>query len=152
MTAPPALPEVSWHQFEDELVCTERANVVAYLRSLSSADRARTDDDGVGQVVEAAFARGGGVLQVTKDVGLFVCRRPYPLQPEGPAPRHVVSAWPALGGPAPLCPLTPPAAGPGSGARGRPPTLHRSPSMVAQVASKARRIASMPSKLPSVNQ
>lgn len=72
-----AFAEVTWRQFEDELLCTDPADVAAYLRSLSAAGTDGADeqeDHALRSAIDRAFTRGNGILRVTKDVGIFVCR------------------------------------------------------------------------------
>jgi len=69
--------DVRWHQYEDQLRCTEPAHVLAY-----SCSSPPGEDATVGQRAEleaaiaARFDAGGGVMTITKDSGCFVCRRP----------------------------------------------------------------------------
>lgn len=69
--------DVEWRAYEDELVCTDPADVLAFLTSTppgedaSDAERRRLE----GAVAER-FEAGGGVLRIAKESGVFLCRRP----------------------------------------------------------------------------
>lgn len=69
--------EVRWLRYEDQLRCTDLADVLAYSRSSPPGEDATPEQL---QALEAAiaerFATGGGVMTITKDVGCFVCHRP----------------------------------------------------------------------------
>jgi SAM-dependent methyltransferase len=68
---------VTWHQYDDELRCTEPADVLAYLCSTppgedaSESQRARLDE-----LVEERFRAGHGTFMITKDSGCFTCSEP----------------------------------------------------------------------------
>jgi SAM-dependent methyltransferase len=67
--------EVSWLQFEDELHCTDPADIAAYLGSTPPCDTASAEQlAALHRVIEREFDRGNGVMRVTKDVGVFVCQ------------------------------------------------------------------------------
>jgi SAM-dependent methyltransferase len=69
--------DVRWLRYEDELRCTDPADVVAYSCSSPPGEDATPEQL---QQLEAAIARcfeaGSGVMTITKDVGCFVCRHP----------------------------------------------------------------------------
>jgi SAM-dependent methyltransferase len=71
-----AFGSVDLRRYDDDLVCTDPADVEAYLRS--SPPAASADTAGLArlrQAIAKAFADGDGTLAVTKDVGVFVCRQ-----------------------------------------------------------------------------
>ena len=64
-------------RYEDDLRCTDAADVEAYLRSSPPGSNASpTELKQLQRAVEMAFEAANGVLNVTKDVGVFVCRQP----------------------------------------------------------------------------
>jgi SAM-dependent methyltransferase len=69
--------DVRWLRYEDELRCTDPADVVAYSCSSPPGEDATPQQR---QQLEAAIARcfeaGDGVMTITEDVGCFVCRDP----------------------------------------------------------------------------
>jgi hypothetical protein len=72
-----AFADVRWVRYEDELVCTDPADVLAYACSsppgedAGSAQRAELH-----AAIAARFEAGGGAMRITKDSGCFVCRSP----------------------------------------------------------------------------
>lgn len=75
--------EVEWVDYADQLVCSDPADVVAYLRSVppgEAADAAQQEQ--MEAAVHARFGSGGGVMRISKESGVFLCRRP------------VASSWP----------------------------------------------------------
>ena len=66
---------VEWCRYDGDLVCTNADDVVAYLVSFPPGERA-TDDEiqRLGDAVARALTEGDGVLHVTKETGVFVCR------------------------------------------------------------------------------
>jgi SAM-dependent methyltransferase len=69
--------EVRWQPYRDDLVCCDPDDVVAYLASTPPVEGASEVERGrVVATVRERFAAGGGRLRVSKDTGLFVCRRP----------------------------------------------------------------------------
>lgn len=70
--------DIRWQAFADRLVCTDRADVVAYLSSSPPGDTASADGiANLSAIIDRAFAAEGGTLTVTKDVGCFVCSSPH---------------------------------------------------------------------------
>jgi SAM-dependent methyltransferase len=68
---------VEWRAYEDELVCTDPADVLAFIGSAPPADGAtEAERRELEAVVAERFDAGGGVLRITKESGAFVCRRP----------------------------------------------------------------------------
>ena len=69
--------DVRWLRFEDELHCTDPGDVVAYSCSSPPGEDATPEQR---EQLEAAIARcfeaGDGVMTITKDSGLFLCRHP----------------------------------------------------------------------------
>ena len=64
-------------RYADTLRCTNPADVVAYLASMPPFDgEGQRLMNVLADEVGARFERAGGVLEIGKDVGLFVCRRP----------------------------------------------------------------------------
>lgn len=67
--------EVQLERFPDSLRCTDPADVMAYLTSTPPGeDASPAEFERLKAVVAAAFERGGGVLEVSKSVGVFICR------------------------------------------------------------------------------
>lgn len=67
--------EVDLRRYHDDLVCTDVADVEAYvLSSPPGSDAGPVERSRLRDVVEAAFAEGGGTLRIGKDVGAFICR------------------------------------------------------------------------------
>jgi SAM-dependent methyltransferase len=68
---------VTWRDYPDELVCTDIADVMAFLTSsppgedASAVQRAHLEDE-----LRARFDADGGTLRVSKETGLFLCREP----------------------------------------------------------------------------
>jgi SAM-dependent methyltransferase len=68
--------DVRWVDYPDELVCTEPADVLAYLRSLPPAEDATGEQVAALQdAVDARLRHGRGSMVITKETGLFLCRR-----------------------------------------------------------------------------
>jgi len=66
---------VELRNYPDRLVCTEPQDIVDYLTSSPPGDGARESQiQALRESVAAAFAKNGGHLIVTKDVGAFLCR------------------------------------------------------------------------------
>lgn len=69
--------DVTWQPYRDLLDCRDPDDVVDYLASTPPLDGAGEAERGrVVATVRQRFAAGGGRLRVSKDTGLFVCRRP----------------------------------------------------------------------------
>jgi SAM-dependent methyltransferase len=69
--------EVRWQPYRDDLDCCDPDDVVAYLASTPPVEGASEVERGrVVATVRERFAAGGGRLRLSKDTGLFVCRRP----------------------------------------------------------------------------
>jgi ubiquinone/menaquinone biosynthesis C-methylase UbiE len=78
---PLAFGEVEWRPYRDRLDCRDPDDVVDYLASIPPVEDASADQhDRVVQAVQRRFAAGGGRLRVSKDTGLYVCRRPRPAR------------------------------------------------------------------------
>jgi hypothetical protein len=72
--------EVRWQPYRDDLDCRDPDDVVEYLESTPPVEGASETERGrVVATVQERFAAGGGRLRVSKDTGLFVCRRPRGL-------------------------------------------------------------------------
>jgi SAM-dependent methyltransferase len=72
--------EVRWVRYEDELRCTDPADVLAYACSTPPGEDATpAQRAALADAIAAAFDAGGGVMRITKDVGCFVCRAPQRL-------------------------------------------------------------------------
>jgi SAM-dependent methyltransferase len=69
--------EVRWQPYRDDLDCRDPDDVLDYLASTPPVEGASEVERGrVVATVRQRFAAGGGRLRVSKDTGLFVCRRP----------------------------------------------------------------------------
>jgi SAM-dependent methyltransferase len=69
--------DVRWFAFEDELRCTDPADVLAYVCSTPPGEDATVEQlQHLCAAVEAEFVRGAGTMTITKDTGCFVCRTP----------------------------------------------------------------------------
>jgi SAM-dependent methyltransferase len=76
---PEVFGEVEWRPYADRLDCRDPDDVVDYLASTPPVEDATADEHAlVVEAVQARFAAGGGRLGVSKDTGLYVCRRPRP--------------------------------------------------------------------------
>jgi SAM-dependent methyltransferase len=66
---------VEWRGYDDNLVCTNADDVLAYIVSFPPGERA-TDAElqKLHDVLADRFAEGDGVLKVTKETGAFLCR------------------------------------------------------------------------------
>lgn len=70
--------DVDWVAYDDQLVCTDPDDVLAYLRSVPPGEGATADQDAqMEMAVTARFEEGGGSMIISKDSGLFLCRRPH---------------------------------------------------------------------------
>jgi SAM-dependent methyltransferase len=70
-----AFGSTEMRRYDDDLLCTDPADVEAYLTS--SPPGSTADAEGLAslrQAIAEAFTAGGGVLRVSKEVGVFVCR------------------------------------------------------------------------------
>jgi SAM-dependent methyltransferase len=68
---------VAWFAYDDTLVCTDPADVVAYLFSVVPGDLATDEQrERIRHVVHQRFDRAGGRFVVAKDSGCFVCEGP----------------------------------------------------------------------------
>lgn len=72
--------DVRWVRYEDELRCTDPADVLAYACSTPPGEDATpAERAALAEAIANAFDAGGGVMRITKDVGCFVCRTPRGL-------------------------------------------------------------------------
>ena len=68
---------VEWRPYQDELVCTDPSDVLAFIASAHPADEAsEAERRELEATVADRFDAGGGVLRITKESGAFVCGRP----------------------------------------------------------------------------
>jgi ubiquinone/menaquinone biosynthesis C-methylase UbiE len=68
---------VEWREYEDELRCTDAADVVAYIASTPPAEDGSPEQIGhVRRVVDRRFDEGGGVFLVSKETGVFLTHGP----------------------------------------------------------------------------
>jgi SAM-dependent methyltransferase len=68
--------DIEWRQFDDGLACTKVEDVVAYLTSTPPGEDASQEElKRLWAETEKRIDRGGGVLKITKDTGLFLARR-----------------------------------------------------------------------------
>lgn len=66
---------VEWHEYEDELHCTDADDVIAHIASTPpAADAETTQRQQLRDAVVARMAAAGGVLKVTKESGVFLAR------------------------------------------------------------------------------
>lgn len=71
-----AFDEVALERYDDDLTVTDPADAIAYILSSPPGAEASVDELArLDAATQAAFARGGGMLKIGKDAGLFVCRR-----------------------------------------------------------------------------
>ena len=76
---PARFGQVDWRPYRDRLDCRDPDDVVEYLASTPPVEDASTRQrERVVEAVRARFTAGGGRLRVSKDTGLFLCRRPRP--------------------------------------------------------------------------
>ena len=70
--------DVRWFAFQDELRCTDPADVLAYVCSTPPGEDANTEQlQHLSAALDAEFERGAGTMTITKDTGCFVCRAPF---------------------------------------------------------------------------
>ena len=68
---------VRWHQHPSTMVCTDPADIVAYIASGGAGQVASTDQrHALDEAVAARFREHGGVLPISTDTGCFVAREP----------------------------------------------------------------------------
>jgi SAM-dependent methyltransferase len=68
--------DVDYMPFRSHLVCTDPADVCAFLTSYPPGDGAPPDRQArLREITDAAFGDNGGVLEIGKVVGLFRCRK-----------------------------------------------------------------------------
>lgn len=69
--------DVRWMQYEDELTCSDPADVLDYACSSPPGEDATPEElKRLEAAIAERFAAGGGVMTISKDVGCFVCRSP----------------------------------------------------------------------------
>lgn len=74
---PAAFGSVDWRPYRDRLDCSDPDDVIDYLASTPPVEDADdTQRSRVRDTVRARFAAGGGLLRVSKDTGVFICRAP----------------------------------------------------------------------------
>lgn len=67
--------EVEWRTYDDHLRCTNPEDVIAYLTSVPPGSRATPEQLGrLAEEIEQRMDRAGGVLEVTKESGVFLAR------------------------------------------------------------------------------
>jgi hypothetical protein len=72
--------DVEWHAYDDGLVCRDADDVLAYLESFPPAENGTPEQRSqLAEVVRRHFTAGGGLLEVGKETGVFVCRNPRSL-------------------------------------------------------------------------
>lgn len=68
--------DVRWLRYDDELRCTDLADLLAYCCSSPPGEDATPEQRAqLKAMLAARFEQGSGVMTITKDVGSFVCRR-----------------------------------------------------------------------------
>jgi SAM-dependent methyltransferase len=69
--------DVTWTQFDDRLICTDEGDVETYLRSTPPGETASVEAlRALRAEITNVFEVGGGVFEVTKDVGVFIAKSP----------------------------------------------------------------------------
>jgi SAM-dependent methyltransferase len=69
--------DVEWVAYDDRLVCTDPDDVLAYLRSVPPGEGATSGQDArMEAAVRDRFEQGGNSMIISKESGVFVCRRP----------------------------------------------------------------------------
>jgi SAM-dependent methyltransferase len=69
--------EVEWRAYDDRLHCTDVDDVMAFLVSAPPAEDASNEQlQRLLEAVRHRFADGGGAMDITKDVGVFLARGP----------------------------------------------------------------------------
>lgn len=69
--------DVDWRTYHDGLHCTDVDDVMAFLVSAPPAEHARDEERRrLRDAVQRRFAEGGGAMDITKDVGVFLARSP----------------------------------------------------------------------------
>lgn len=71
--------EVEWRPYPDRLICRHADDVLTFLLSCPPGESAGPEELAhLTQVVQQRFDANGGVLEVAKETGVFVCRTPRP--------------------------------------------------------------------------
>jgi SAM-dependent methyltransferase len=69
--------DVEWLPYEDRLVCYDPDDVVAFLASFPPAeDASPAQQERLAAAVRERFDAGGGVLEISKETGVFLCCEP----------------------------------------------------------------------------
>lgn len=69
--------DVHWLRYDDELHCTDPADVLAYACSSPPGEDATPEQRAaLKAAIAARFDGGAGVMTITKDVGAFTCQQP----------------------------------------------------------------------------
>jgi len=72
----PYFPQIELRPYEDALVITEAAPLVAYLLSMARTDSLSAERTAeLAAFVERELVAHGGALRITKDSGVFICER-----------------------------------------------------------------------------
>ncbi|HEY8545665.1 MAG TPA: class I SAM-dependent methyltransferase [Acidimicrobiales bacterium] len=72
-----AFDEVEWRPYEDRLLCRHADDVLTFLLSCPPGETAGPEELAhLTEVVQRCFDAGDGILEVTKETGVFVCRHP----------------------------------------------------------------------------
>ncbi len=67
---------VTWHSYDDRLLCTDIDDVIAYICSTPPGEEATSEQVAqLRRIIAGQMAEHDGVLSVTKDVGAFIARR-----------------------------------------------------------------------------
>jgi SAM-dependent methyltransferase len=67
---------VTWHAYDDRLLCTDVDDVIDYICSTPPGEEASRDQvNQLRRIIEDQMTEHDGVLSVTKDVGAFIARR-----------------------------------------------------------------------------
>ncbi len=70
--------QVEWRSHDDRLLCSDAADVTAYLTSMKPGSDASAKPklaEDLNVEVQRRFAVGDGVLEITKDSGVFLARK-----------------------------------------------------------------------------
>lgn len=71
--------DVEFRPYDDRLVCRDPEDVLTFMRSCPPAESATPEQlELLADAVHRRFAAGEGLLEVTKETGVFICRDPRP--------------------------------------------------------------------------
>jgi hypothetical protein len=68
--------DVTWHPYDDRLLCTDVDDVIDYICSTPPGEEATSDQVAqLRRIIQGQMDEHGGVVVITKDVGAFIAHR-----------------------------------------------------------------------------